>query len=124
MYYGFGFGLGCIIVWATLIKDRDRPAWMPEGRIIEFLEDTEVQINDAVKCKLECYSIPIDFMNTDFWASAKVNFKESATERKPCPEYKIYSKGIVVYIEVCDVEEKATLRNVETSDNKNCNCEL
>ena len=128
MYYGFGFALGCVIVWATLIKDRERPAWMPEGRVIEYLAKAKIQITNKAKCKLECNAIPSDFMNTDFWSTAKVNFKESSTKRKPCPEYYISSKltngtSIVVFIETCELENKASLRNIIISNGLVCNCE-
>lgn len=126
-YYIIGFALGCVIVWATLIKDRERPAWMPEGRVIEYLEKAEILITDEAQCKLDCYAISSDFMNADFWSNAKVNFKKSATERKPCPEYYISSKlangtAIVVYIETCEQENKALLRNIETPNQLNCKC--
>ncbi|PJA09424.1 MAG: hypothetical protein COX70_01825 [Flavobacteriales bacterium CG_4_10_14_0_2_um_filter_32_8] len=123
-----GFGLGCIIVWATLIKDRERPAWMPEGRVIEYLAKAQILITDEAQWKLDCYAIPSDFMNTDFWSNAKVNFKKSTTDKKPCPEYYISSKlsnetFIIVYIETCELENKASLRNIEVPNKQNCNCD-
>jgi hypothetical protein len=127
-FYGFGFALGCIVVYFSLIKDRDRPSFMPEGRVIEFLEKANIQINDHAKCKLDCYSISYDFINADFWTTADVNFKESATDRKPCPEYYITGilsdgKDVVVYIETCELEERATLRNIELLNHIKCNCD-
>jgi hypothetical protein len=133
-YYLIGFGLGCVIVWATLIRNNDRPSWLPEGRILEFLAKTDIIINDNIKCKLDCNAIPVDFLNEVFFKTAKVNFKESATQRKPCSEYKITStlankQTITVYIENCELcegcskEGTATLRNFEVSGTlKECNC--
>lgn len=133
-YYLIGFGLGCVIVWATLIRNNDRPSWLPEGRILEFLAKTEVIINDDIKCKLECNAIPTDFLNETFFKHAKVNFEESATQRKPCPEYKITStlpnnQTITVYIENCelcegcDKEGTAELRGFEIDNIKpTCEC--
>ncbi|MCB9173426.1 MAG: hypothetical protein H6589_02360 [Flavobacteriales bacterium] len=133
-YYLIGFGLGCVIVWATLYRNSDRPSWLPEGRILEFLEKTEIKISDELKCKLECNSIPLDFLNAKFFKNANVDFKQSATQRKPCPEYHITStlpnkQTIVVYIENCELcegcskEGTAELRNFElTNAKENCNC--
>ncbi|MGE0561452.1 MAG: hypothetical protein AB7O47_06515 [Flavobacteriales bacterium] len=133
-YYLIGFGLGCVIVWATLYRNNDRPSWLPEGRILEFLAKTEIIVSDELKCKLECNSISLDFLNEAFFKSAKVNFKESATKRKPCPEYFITStlpnnQSITVYIENCELcegcskEGTAELMNFEIENtSKNCNC--
>ncbi len=134
-YYLLGFGLGCVLVWATLYRNNDRPSWLPEGRVLEFLAKTEIKINDELKCKLECNNVPLNFLNKSFFDKAKVNFKESATQRKPCPEYKITStlpnlQTITVYIENCELcencanEGTAELRNFEVeNDIKTCNCE-
>ena len=90
-YYLVGFGLGCVLVWAMFYRNGDRPAWMPEGRVLEYLETVEVEVSDELKCKLICYGIPENFMNEDFWAKATVDFKASDVEHEPCPEYKITS---------------------------------
>ena len=133
-YYLIGFGLGCVIVWAILYRNNNKPSWLPEGRILEFLAKTEVIINDDMKCKLECNSIPTDFLNETFFKHAKVNFEESATQRKPCPEYKITStlpnnQKITVYIENCELcegcekEGTAELRRFEiNSPLIDCSC--
>ncbi|MBL4592797.1 MAG: hypothetical protein JKX68_03155 [Flavobacteriales bacterium] len=134
-FYGLGFGLGCVLVWATLIKDRDRPSFLPEGRVLEFFEDTDIRISDELKCKLECNNIPVTFMDSTFWANADVNFKESAVNRKPCPEHYVKSimkdgREIIVSIENCEVcldceeDRVAILRsfiNVLDKD-KMCDC--
>lgn len=126
--------MGCLIVWATLVRNSDRPSWLPEGRILEFLAKTDISISDELKCKLTCNSIPTDFLNKAFFEAAKVNFKESATLRKPCPEYKITStlannQSITVYIENCELcencaeEGTATLRNFEIENSiTKCDC--
>ncbi|MCC7333412.1 MAG: hypothetical protein IT232_12475 [Flavobacteriales bacterium] len=133
-YYLLGFGLGCIVVWATLYKDRDRPSWLPQGRILEFLERTTINMGDQVKCKLECHQIPNGFMDKKFWKNASVDFEKSATKRKPCPEYYITgtlenNQKIILYIESCETcencsqEGSATLRNFELENSsQTCNC--
>ena len=133
-YYLLGFGLGCVIVWATLYRNNDRPSWLPEGRILEFLAKTDIIVSDDLKCKLNCNAIPVDFLNAAFFKTAKVNFEESATQRKPCPEYKIIStlsnnQTITVYIENCELcegcskEGTAELRSFEVENIKAiCDC--
>lgn len=132
-FYFIGFGLGLVLVWATLLRNRERSSWLPEGRVIEFLEKTDIAISDKAKCELECLNIDLEFMDIDFWKKADVNFPESATDRKPCPEYYITSslssnQNVVIFVETCDVCEDcekgtATLRSIELIDNQtNCDC--
>ena len=134
-FYGFGVGLGLVLVWATLYNGReDRAAWLPEGRVLQFLEEVDISINYKLKCELECNNIPINFMDSTFWANADVDFKQSATKRKPCPEHYIKSKikdgrGIVVYIENCEYcmdcesEGVASLRSFDITSEKSNDCD-
>ncbi len=134
-FYLFGFAIGCVVVWAMFYNGRDkRPAWLPEGRVIEFLQKSEITINKNLACKLECNNIPLDFMDKDFWKNADIDFDKSATKRIPCPEYVISSKtkngkAIVVYIESCencdncDRQGKATLRSFEIQKKSTCKCD-
>lgn len=133
-YYGLGFGLGLVVVWATLLKDRDRASWLPEGRTIEFLEEVDMKYTEKAKCQIACLKLDLSFMNKSFWENAKVNFKKSVVKRKPCPEHYIESKltdgkSIVLYIENCetcidcDEERTATLRSIEIIGVENCECE-
>jgi len=83
---------------------------------------------------LECNAIPLDFLNKAFFENASVDFKKSATQRKPCPEYHITStlpnkQTIIVYIENCELcegcnkEGTAILRNFELENSlTNCEC--
>ena len=126
-FYLIGFGLGCVLVWAMFYRNRERPAWTPEGRILEFLAKTEIQLNEKSKCQLECYDIDKDLLTSDFWKNGSVKFSESAAKRKPCPEYKIIGElkdgsSIAVYVETCMSEENATLRFVQ-QEGKECLCE-
>jgi len=135
-FYMFGCGLGCIVVWATLYNGReDRAEWLPEGRVIQFLEGVDISISDELKCELDCNNIPHNFMDSTFWANANVDFDKSATKRKPCPEHYIESKlkdgrPITVFIENCEYckdcesEGVASLRSFDNVSEKPnaCDC--
>ena len=124
LFYFIGFGLGCVMVWAMFYKDTDRPAWMPEGRVLEFLEETPVEISKIAKCQLVCCGLSDGLIDSRFWEEAEVNFKESATQRKPCPEYKITSANLVIYVEVFQQQKRAKLRSVEQVVSEvECDCE-
>ncbi|NCP46581.1 MAG: hypothetical protein GW818_09240, partial [Flavobacteriales bacterium] len=53
-FYLIGFGLGCVMVWAIFYSGDDaRSSWLPEGRVLEFIEDTELKIiNKHIACVL------------------------------------------------------------------------
>lgn len=139
-FYGFGVGLGCIVTWATLYNGREeRAAWLPEGRVLQFLEGVDISIDEQLKCELKCNNIPLNFMDSTFWANADVDFNKSANQRKPCPEHYIKSKikdgrEIVVYIENCEYcencesERVAKLKSLEYYDknrikvSQTCDC--
>ncbi len=136
-FYGLGFGLGCIAVWATLYNGRDeRASWLPEGRVLQFLENNDIVINKKLECEISCKNLPANFMDSTFWANAEVFFDKSAVKRKPCPEHYIEStivdgRKIAIYIENCetcidcDEELTAELRSVVdlTAKDKECDCQ-
>ncbi|MDF1673109.1 MAG: hypothetical protein P1U41_06365 [Vicingaceae bacterium] len=135
-FYGIGVGMGLIVVWATLYNGRDeRASWLPEGRILEFLEDYEMEVSEQLKCEIECNNLPLNFMDSTFWANAEVDFDKSAVKRKPCPEHYIQSiladgRIVGIYVDNCETcidcpeELTATLRSVVniTEGNKDCGC--
>lgn len=135
-FYGIGVGMGMIVVWATLYNGREeRASWLPEGRILEFLEDYEMEVSDRLKCEIECNNLPLNFMDSTFWANAEVDFDKSAVKRKPCPEHYIQStladgRVIGIYVDNCETcidcpeELTATLRSVVniTEGEKDCGC--
>lgn len=139
-FYLIGFGLGCVMVWAIFYSGDDaRSSWLPEGRVLEFIEDTELKvINKHIVCVLECNNITISDLDKTFFKNAKVNFSESSTTREPCPEYQIEGKLaderiITLLIETCEprrlstAEEKediATIVNISFEGIKlDCLCE-
>lgn len=137
-FYLIGFGIGCVMVWAIFYSGEDaRSSWLPEGRVLEFIENTTLETNQKTACLLSCYNLSIANFDATFFKKATVNFSESATKRKPCPEYKISGKlldgrNIIVFIEACEqkrlskADEKenvATLRDVIfEEETKICNC--
>lgn len=138
-FYLIGFGLGCVMVWAIFYSGEDaRSSWLPEGRVLEFIEETGVIAEKRMACLLQCNNITLTDFDKTFFQKAKVNFGESAVKREPCPEYQIKGKltdgrTITVFIETCEprrlstAEEKegvATLRDFSFEGiNTNCNCE-
>lgn len=80
--YAFGFFLGSIVVYVTLIRDRDRDlgSWLPESRVkSEIVEKFEAGKNE---CMLNCYDIDsIGFV--EMVEDGDVVFSESDVSKTP-----------------------------------------
>jgi hypothetical protein len=89
----FGTLLGCGLVYVTLMRGRDFPAWTPEGKIKESLQANAIKISAQAKCMLLCNNIADDdilsVINT-----MDVLFDESDIRGKQIPEYVIEGKGL------------------------------
>ena len=92
-----------------------------------------MEVTSKAQCQLDCLKLDATMFDKTFWGNAKVDFKKSAVQRKPCPEHYIKSKladgrSIALYIENCETcidceaERTATLRSIEIVGTENCDC--
>jgi len=88
-----GVGIGSLVVWAALFRGRTFPAWTPEGRILEALQQSPVKISPSARCMLDCNSIS-DQDILSVLQTADVKFDESDIHGKPVPEYVLQGKGL------------------------------
>ena len=92
-FFIFGTLLGSGLVYVTLMRGRDFPAWTPEGKIKESLQENPVKISVQARCMLLCNEIDdndiLSVINT-----ADVIFNESNIRGKQIPEYVIEGKGL------------------------------
>jgi len=82
--YAFGFLLGSIVVYVTLIRDRDRDlgAWLPEARVKEEVSYRFDWKDSFNTCILKCHGLD----STQFEGlvqNADVNFLESSVKEGP-----------------------------------------
>jgi hypothetical protein len=89
----FGILVGCLVVWALLMRGREFPAWTPEGRILEALQQHPVKVSQAARCMMQCNNIS----NNDMLSvinSADVVFSESTVRDIETPEYILQGQGL------------------------------
>lgn len=57
--YLFGVLLGCVIVYFTLIKDKDRDllGWIPANRVKTDILDKQILYSTRAQCELECLNL-------------------------------------------------------------------
>lgn len=88
LLFSFGVVLGCIMVYFTLIKGRNRTYWLPENRVKDLILKSEIVYSPHAKCVLKCRNInEADVM--EILKNGDVNFEESNTHDTPCPSYAI-----------------------------------
>lgn len=120
-----GILLGSGIVWAFLFRGRDMPAWTPEGRVLEALQNNPVKISSLAKCKLSCYQLS----NNDILSvlrTADVIFSESNIRGKQVPEYIIEGKltnGKENKMLFRSEYMSSYLIDVLPVDDRNCDCD-
>lgn len=121
--YLIGVGLGLLLVY-IFFGDRDLGFWTPEGRVLTAIDSSEISLSDKVICQLTCLSLEEQDWK-ELVSVANVDFSNSATRKKPCPEYilvAITEKGAYkMYWEVCEQKEKVKFLSIEQTGN-NCNC--
>jgi hypothetical protein len=89
----FGILIGCLVVWALLMRGREFPAWTPEGRILEALQRYPVMVSPEARCMMECNNIS----NNDMLSvinTADVIFSESTVRGIETPEYILEGQGL------------------------------
>ena len=87
-----GILLGSGFVWIFLFRGRDFPAWTPEGRVLEALQNNPIKISSKAECKMKCLEISgQDILS--LLKTADVIFGESNIRDKEVPEYILEGKG-------------------------------
>lgn len=97
-YFGFGLALGCMLVYVLLIRDRDFPAWTPNGRVLEELAVDSVIIDPSVHLPFA------DSLLVDHIKASDVKFDESLVRDVPCREYQLESDEERMRFKICKSE--------------------
>jgi len=87
-----GILIGSLVVWGFLFRGRTFPAWTPEGRVLEALQEHPIRISSEARCILNCNQISDDDILA-LIADGDVLFSESDIRGKDIPEYVIEGKG-------------------------------
>ncbi len=88
----FGILLGSLVVWGFLFRGRTFPAWTPEGRVMEALQEHPIKISSQARCLLDCNKIS-DQDVLALISEGEVLFSQSDIHGKEVPEYVIQGKG-------------------------------
>jgi hypothetical protein len=87
-----GILIGSLVVWGFLFRGRTFPAWTPEGRVLEALQEHPIRISSEARCILDCNKISDEDILA-LIADGDVLFSESDIRGKDIPEYVVEGKG-------------------------------
>jgi len=87
-----GILIGSLVVWGFLFRGRTFPAWTPEGRVLEALQEHPIRITSEARCMLNCNKITDEDILA-LIADGDVLFSESDIRGKDIPEYVVEGKG-------------------------------
>ena len=87
-----GILIGSLVVWGFLFRGRTFPAWTPEGRVLEALQEHPIRISSEARCMLNCNQISDDDILA-LIADGDVLFSESDIRGKDIPEYVVEGRG-------------------------------
>lgn len=125
--YFFGVGLGLILTWALVIRNRNKQDllfWLPEERVLEVIRsDSNLEYSKNFWCSMECHqfsSVDLDLLLQD----GDVDFANRRVE----DEQKIYQidyplkRGEIMTIEVAIQDREAKLIKVFSNEVRKCEC--
>ncbi len=124
--FGIGFTISSIFVYFFMYKNRNLPAFWPEGRVLEKIKKSS-RISESDSCFFTCLGWKEQELK-DALDKGSVYFGKSRPRTKPCPEYHISVPNpafgsVRLDIQSCD-STFAILNVFEDSDDKKqiCNC--
>ena len=88
LLFSFGIVIGCVMVYFTLIRGKNRGYWLPENRIKDLILHSEIIYSPHAKCMMACRNINEQNV-LDILKNGDVNFYESDVHGSACPSYAI-----------------------------------
>lgn len=124
MLFGFGFIFSSIFVYFFMYRNRELPAFWPNGKVKEKIEhSTRISNNDS--CYYQCLG----------WTEAElkkaigegdVHFRKSRPRHKPCAEYMIEVENPTlktVFLNVSSCDSTFSILSVHADDAQRMVCE-
>ncbi len=87
-YYGFGFGLGLLIVWAMF---GTRSCTTTNEMKMQELVFQHFELSEKAQCKLKCLQKNVALLKIEL-RHFEVNYDVSSPRKEPCGEYFIQPK--------------------------------
>lgn len=125
-FYGFGFALGCVLVYVLLIKGRDFGFWTPQNRVLDKIRHTEVLYSSNAECMMQCLNISRAEIKKVIDSTGTVNFDESNVHTSECPIYLLEDPDrmeLKLIIQSCDSSSTILDVSKTTGEKQSCDCD-
>ena len=123
--YIFGFLLGLILVYTSLLKGRSKKllGWMPGARVLKDLSISPTVVSDKASCQLRCLQLGEGFV-AEIFENGDVDFSRSRPKEVPRFYIVEVEKLDEIYeFEVIYQDSVTTVDNVLMVDTENkCAC--
>lgn len=121
-----GVLIGCVLIYFTLIKGRDRTYWLPSNRVRNELLSRKLFFPENTLCKMKCAGLDKNQVK-EILNTGKIDFGKSHIHGVPIPSYaidgsKITSNQIVVFFTTIDSTTEVTAVDYSTAKPDTCNC--
>ena len=126
LIYLLGFLIGCVVVYFSLFRGKDRTYWLPSNRVREKLMQKKLFFPENTLCKMKCRGIEEQEVK-DILKNGDINFSESDVHDAPCPSYALEGIGTknkkvrVVFTSFDSITQVSTAINLLES-NDSCGC--
>lgn len=125
--YMFGVGLGLVVTWALVLRNRNADEylmWTPSERILgDIRADSNTVLPDNFNCLLDCIEITsLDYENLTH--DGKVNYKRSSPRENPkiyLIEHEVENRMIEAVYEFTETEQRLVKLSVANQP-ANCEC--
>jgi hypothetical protein len=123
--YIFGFLLGIILVYTSLLKGRSKAllGWMPGARVLKDLSILPAVVSDKASCQLRCLQLGDGFI-AEIFENGDVDFSRSRPKETPRFYIVEVEKADKIYeFEVIYKDSITTVDNVLLVESENkCTC--
>ena len=114
-----GFGIGILVVFVFILRDRKLDYWTPSEMIKSRLAEKPFLTTKKSACQMNCLGLYPTFIMLKV-KEAEIDFTKSDKHSIPCKTYLLQHKGTSMWFKICPYD--VTLVDLIQS-NKPCDCE-
>jgi hypothetical protein len=113
-FFAIGLTIGTLAVY-VMFGARDWTSWTPEGRVLTTIKQAEFKATDLAECQIDCIGLERDSIAKILITDAEVDFKNSETQKKPCPIYDITIADAQLHykLEMCERDSLVNLLSID-----------
>jgi hypothetical protein len=117
-YYIIGFGIGLLVVFVFVLRDRKLDYWTPSEMIKSRLAEKPFLTTPESSCQMKCLGLYPNFVMLKV-KEAEIDYDNSDKHSIPCRTYLLKHKGTEMWFKICPYD--VTLLKLSQAG-KTCEC--